>query len=144
MKLHVYTPGQAELSATTALVLPRFEDIEQAWGDTLAEVDGKALTSIIEDEGFKGKKSECYVLPTPASAYRCVVLMGLGKFNAFDAEVLRRAAGDVCSAVKSHSVDHVVLDSTHAESLPVEAFIEGIILGGYDLVFYLAATITIK
>lgn len=138
MKLHVYTPGQVELSASTALVLPRFEDVEQAWGDSLAEADAQAFEAIIQDEGFKGKKAECYLLPTPSSAYRCVVLMGVGKFNTFDAEVLRRSAGEVSSAIKSHSIDHVVLDSTHAESLPVEAFIEGIILGGYDFTTYKA------
>ncbi len=138
MRLHVYTPGQAELSASTAIVLPRYTDLKEGWGDTLIAADAQALDAIIKDEGFSGKTEECYVLPTPGSAYRCIVLMGLGNFSSFDAEVLRRCAGQVCTAVKSHKIDHLVLDASVAEALPVEAFIEGVILGSYDFIDYKA------
>lgn len=136
MRLHVFTPGQAELSPSTAIVIPCYEDLDQGLGNSLSEADADALKSILADECFKGKGEESYVLPTPNSAYRCVVLMGLGKHGEFDAEVLRRSGGQVCAAVKSHKVDHVVLDASLGEALPVEAFIEGVILGSYDFIAY--------
>lgn len=132
MRLHVYPSAQAELSRETAVVIPVYQNVETELGCCLDESDGIAVKQVIEDEGLTGKAEELYVLTTPASAYRCVIVIGLGEFDAFDAEVLRRCAGHVCAAAGAHKIRHVVLDASGCEAIPVEAFIEGTILGGYD------------
>ena len=46
--------------------------------------------------------------------------------------MLRRAAGKVCPLIQSHAIDHLVFDASGRDALPVEGFVEGIILGSYD------------
>jgi leucyl aminopeptidase len=138
MRLHVYPPGTAELTATTAIIIPIFNDVDPTWGCCLSDSDIDALKSVILEKGITGKAQDCYILPTPASEYRCAIVIGLGSHEDFDAEVLRRAAGKVCPSIVSHCIEHLVFDATVNDALPVEAFVEGIMLGGYDFTTYKA------
>lgn len=138
MRLHVYPPGHAELTRDTAVVLPVFNDVDTEWGHCLSEADTAALNTAIEEKSFDGKAESVYVLPTPNSPYRVAILMGLGGHDAFTAETLRRAAGAVIPELTKHRVRHLVLDASTHDVLPLEAFIEGIILGAYDFTSFKA------
>ena len=136
MRLHIFPSGSAELTASTAVVIPLFDDEAPVWGSTITETDVALLKKLALEDGISGKEESVYILPTPMSPYRCIITVGLGNHRDLDAEVLRRAAGQVCSALKSHKIDHLILDASVNDALPVEAFVEGIILGTYDFRFY--------
>ena len=132
MRLHVMGPGQAAYCNATALVITEFEDGEPKFGDEVQAADGEALRGLRERGVIKAKTAEAYYLPTPGSAYAGVIVLGLGKYESFDAETLRRGAGNACAILKRERLSHVVFDGTSGDALPVEAFIEGIMLGQYD------------
>ncbi|MFP6584034.1 MAG: leucyl aminopeptidase [Candidatus Hydrogenedentota bacterium] len=136
MRLHVFPSGTAELTAATGIVIPIFEDEAPNWGTTISEADVALLETIALEKGFAGKAENCYVLPTPISPYRCAIVVGLGTHADFDAEVLRRAAGKICPLIQSHAIDHLVFDASGRDAFPIEAFVEGIILGTYDFRAY--------
>lgn len=132
MRLHVLPKGAAELTRETAVILPVFDDIEPEWGCCLADTDVEAIKTALAEKSFNAKAESVYVLPTPNSPYRLAIAMGLGSHPAFTAEVLRRAAGACVAELSKHRVHHLVLDASTHDVLPVEAFVEGIILGSYE------------
>ena len=139
MRIQVHPSAQATITPSTAIVVPVYQDAEHAWGHSITESDARSLGSVAKDQSLTGKAEEAYVLTTPESPYRCVIVVGLGSVETFDAEVMRRCAGQVCSAAKSHKIGHLVFDVSEKVAIPVEAFIEGIMLGNYDFTTYKAA-----
>lgn len=132
MRLHVMGPGQAAYCKATALVITEFEDGEPQFGDELQAADAEALRGLCERGVITGKAGEAYYLSTPGSAYAGVLVLGLGAYAGFNAEALRRGAGSACAIFKRERVSHAVFDGTSGDALPVEAFIEGVMLGQYD------------
>ena len=114
--------------ADYALVLPLFQDALQ---DALAAPEAGVLRPLVEDEVIRGKCEEVYFLPTPGAAQKGVLAMGLGKRDAFNAEALRRSAAKAAEVLQRHRIRTLVLDTTGNDALPVEAFIEGVILAQY-------------
>lgn len=134
MKIHVIPQGQIALEPEAALVIPIYEDTDLALGNILTEADTKTLTALHGRSVFTGKAQECYTDPTPHSPYGAAIVIGLGSHEDFDAEVLRRCAGKVAKAAQVQRCSQLVLDVTANEAIPVEAFIEGIMLGQYDYI----------
>ncbi len=87
------------------LAIGLFEDNLDLSGD-LAAVDKKlsgALKELIEDEEFKGKpNSTAFTRLSGGTSIRKVILVGLGKADALNAETLRRAAASVGKLAKKH------------------------------------------
>ncbi len=119
---------------SSALIIPFFEDLTEGFTCCATDADLTALTAEKERGTLSGKAQEVFYLPTPSSDYTGIVVLGLGKYGNFDAEVLRRAAGAACAVFSKQNITHVLLDDSSGLALPIEAFIEGILLGQYDYV----------
>lgn len=138
MRLHVFPVGHAELTRDTAVILPVFNDVDPERGSCLTETDAASLRTALDEKSLRADAEDVFVLPTPGSAYRVAIAMGLGSHEAFTAETLRRAAGAMCGDLQKHRIEHVVLDASTHDVLPVEAFIEGLMLGSYDFTSFKA------
>ncbi len=120
------------------LAIGLFEDNLDLSGD-LAAVDKKlsgALKELIEDEEFKGKpNSTAFTRLSGGTSIRKIMLVGLGKADALNAETLRRAAASVGKLAKKQKC------KTLGISLPVwnddtaqtaQAIAEGVQLALYQ------------
>jgi len=113
-----------------------FENGAAPDGSLLDPVARRALRALAEQGVLTGKAREVYYLPTPGGRHDGVLVAGLGKGRGVDAEVLRRTAGSACAILRQQRVEHVVVDVSGQRQLPVEAFVEGLILGGYEFDAY--------
>jgi leucyl aminopeptidase len=120
----------------TCLVVPVYEQGFPLNSDVLTEQDELVFQALADKEVIRGKAKECYFLPTPSGAIHSILVAGLGKKEAFQAEVLRRTGGEAGSIFQKNRIDHVYVDISHHGDLPVEAFLEGLILGQYDFDVY--------
>ncbi len=132
MRLHVIEPRHAAFEIDACLVLPIFEESDPNLGTVASERDRKVVAQRIARGAFTGKAKEVYYLATPDSPYGGILIVGLGKPDKFDAEVLRRAAGSAAAAFAAERHKHIVLDASSQDALPVEAFVEGLMLAQYD------------
>lgn len=120
------------------LAVGLFEDELELTGN-LAALDEKlagVLKELIEDEEFKGKpNSTTFTRLSGGSSIRKIILVGLGKTEAFNAESLRRAAASVARLGKKQKC------KTLGISLPIwnddaaqttQAIAEGLELGLYQ------------
>ncbi|MCC6142219.1 MAG: leucyl aminopeptidase [Candidatus Hydrogenedentes bacterium] len=124
------------VEAETCLIVPMYQGVLPLTSEALRSEDEFIFQTLADRDVLKGKKEEVYYLPTPGAPYRGAMVLGLGPTDKFDAEVLRRGAGKACNQLKANRVQHVYLDISHFSGLPVEAFVEGIILGSYDFDVY--------
>jgi leucyl aminopeptidase len=111
-----------------ALAVPVFQD---AVLEAVGTAEAAALRPLVEEQVVRGKAEDVYFLPTPGDGYRGVLALGLGKRESFNAEALRRSAGKAAGTLRHHRVRALALDVTAAEALPVEAFVEGVMLSQY-------------
>jgi len=136
MRLHVIERGHAAFEIDSCLVLPIFEEPEPNLGTIATEGDRKTIAQRIARGAISGKAHEAYYLATPDSPYGGVLTLGLGKPGELDAEVMRRAAGEAASVFSKQRHSHIVLDASSQDALPVEAFVEGLMLAQYDFHAY--------
>jgi leucyl aminopeptidase len=142
MKIHVIPNSNEETNPQSAWVIACFENTEIPWSKRLTDSETTALQAVVDSGQFSAKAQELYTLPTPATAQGAVMLLGLGTHEDFDAEILRRGAGKLVAALQTHRLTHVCIDATANEAIPMEAFIEGIMLAQYDFTTYKAETKT--
>jgi leucyl aminopeptidase len=103
----------------------------------LQSADEAVLQAVVDWEVFSGKAGQTYFLPTPSGAsYKSVLLLGLGKRDACDSEVVRRAAGNAAKVLLTNRIAEAVFDISHFSESLAEPFAEGIILGQYDFDVY--------
>ena len=117
------------------LVVPVFEQGLPLMSAVLGEEDELHLQALADKDIITGKAGSCYYISNVAGAYGAVLVLGLGKKDAFDAEVLRRAGGAACAPLSANRIGHVYFDATAAR-VPAEAFLEGVVLGQYDFDVY--------
>jgi len=122
--------------AESCLVVPVYERTFPLNSEVLSEADELTLQALADKETITGKAQECYYLATPNSAYKGVLVAGLGKPARFNAETLRRTGGAAASVLQKNRVAHLCMDLSHHGDLPVAAFIEGIALGQYNFEVY--------
>lgn len=115
----------------TAFVAPVFEDDRELAAAALNPDDARTLSKLHASGIISGKPAKPYFLPTPNQGYRGVLALGLGKKDALTAETLRRAAGAACALLRDHQVSALVFDASQHAEMPVEALLEGIVLGQY-------------
>jgi len=132
MRLHVVEPSHAHFEADSCLVIPVYEEDEANFGGIATDTDRGTLRGLQLGKQITGKAQETYYFPTPNSAYGGILIVGMGQPNHFNAEVLRRAAGKACAVLCANRHGHVVLDAASRDAIPVEAFVEGVMLGQYD------------
>lgn len=132
MKFDVVAEQIPKMDKSTVIVVPGFEDAEARFVAGIADDAISAIESLIKINAVKGEADEAYFIPTPRAAYAGVVLIGLGQFDRFDAEMLRRSAGAACKLFDQHKIRRVVFDDSSGLVMPIEAFIEGVMLGQYD------------
>lgn len=131
MKLCVIEKGNAIFGETSCLILPYFKGETPQDGVALTDPDKAALEKLAKGSLLKGGVSDLYFLPTPSSDHSGILTLGLGERDELDAETLRRAAGAACKILSEQRITHVLFDGAGAGALPVEAFVEGIMLGQY-------------
>jgi leucyl aminopeptidase len=117
------------------LVVPLFQEGILSTENLDSDISG-ALRPLIEDRVFQGKAEEAYYLTTPGGPRKGILALGLGKRDAFNAEVLRRGAGKVAGILRAQRVSSAVFDASENDALPLEAFVEGIMLGQYRFARY--------
>ncbi|MCH7908315.1 MAG: hypothetical protein IIB38_01715, partial [Candidatus Hydrogenedentes bacterium] len=134
MHISIVETGNVSYTDTTCLVVPLFSDDDADW--TVPEADALGLPSLRKRKVFSAKAHNVYFIPTATAEYAGVLLLGLGEQESFDAEVLRRSAGAASEIFQKQRIDRVILSVASDMPLPVEAFIEGVVLGQYDYVAY--------
>jgi leucyl aminopeptidase len=120
------------------LAVGLFEDELDFTGD-LAALDQKlagVLKELIEDEEFKGKSnSTAFTRLSSGNSIRKVILVGLGKADAFNAESLRRAAATVAKLAKKQKCKSlgISLPVCHDDTAQTaQAIAEGVQLALYQ------------
>ena len=129
-----------------ALVVNLFEGVKQPGGATGAidsALEG-AITRLIEDGEIKGKKGEITLIHTLGKiAPARVVVLGLGKSEGLDAEVVRETSASVCRYLRKLGIKKAATIAHGAEiggmdpGTSAQAIAEGSILGLYRFGNYL-------
>lgn len=119
-----------------ALVVPVFRGAFEAPG-AQAALDALGYEAVPRDGAFRAKVGEWKALAAPGLACSQVVLVGLGRLDELDDEVLRRAAGTATRAVADEAVSiATTLPLVHPEEGAVRAVAEGALLGAYRYLDY--------
>ncbi len=141
MRIVAVDPGSLVLTddSLSCLVAPVYQGEFPINTSLLQAADEAVLQAVVDWEVFTGKAGQTYFLPTPANAgYKSVLLLGLGKRDAADAEAVRRAAGAAAKSLSANRIAQVALDISHFSDTIAEPFVEGLILGQYDFDVYRA------
>ncbi len=124
--------------AGDGLAIALFEDATELTGD-LAALDQKfagILKELIAEEEFKGKLgSTAFTRVGAGSAVRKVILVGLGKTDAFKLETLRRAAASVARLAKKQKCKTLGISLPVVNNDPAtsaQAIAEGVQLALYQ------------
>ncbi len=136
MKVTVTTDTPIAWSQSTCAVVPVFESTAIPESALLSKEQTTALRELAQQQRIRGKANEVYFLPEPKGPSAGILVIGLGESARSNREVLRRIAGKACAVLASNRITHVVFDNTHLIDLPVDAFIEGLMLGQYDFAQY--------
>lgn len=118
------------------LVVPVFGGEFPLKSVALSEVDKTVLEALADQEIVTGAVRTHYYLPTPSGKHKGVLVLGLGNRADFEAESLRGCAGSAVAAFRQHRVRHLYLDVVHFPELPIDAFIEALVLGQYTYSAY--------
>jgi len=119
------------------LAVGLFEDGLELTGD-LAALDQKsldALKELIDDEEFKAKPNSTAFTRLSDGSIRKIILVGLGKAEAFNAESLRRAAATVAKSAKKLHCKSLAISLPVCHDDPAktaQAIVEGIQLALYQ------------
>ena len=132
--------GSIEASAADTLIVNLFEGVTAPGGATgaLDRALGGAISDLIAGGDLKGKVGEVAVLyPRGAVGARRVLVVGLGKAEAFDLEGVRRASAAAIKRARDLNAQHVAtivhgagiggLDAAAA----AQATVEGALLATY-------------
>jgi leucyl aminopeptidase len=137
MQINVKT-GAIQEETTDLIVVNLFEGVKAPGGAT-GVVDralGGAISDLIAGGDFRGKKDETAVLyPRGAIPARRVLIVGLGKEEAFDLDMARQAAGAAALRARELGARHVssiVHGGGRAGLEPAQAVVEGTILALYQ------------
>ncbi len=136
MRLHVIEPKHAAFEVDSCLVVCVYDESEPDFGEVVTKKDRATLARLVKRGTVSGKSQDVSYIATPESAYGGLLVIGLGTPDAFDAEVMRRAAGKACATFKRERHKHIVFEASSKDALPVEAFVEGVMLGQYDFLAY--------
>ena len=137
MNVHVVTSDPLS-HPTPLLVLPVFEGIEAPDG-VLSQVDGLvggALARAISEGDFSGKAEGTLLLYMPVgSPQGRILVIGMGKEEAFDAEVARRVAGRSVRVAEGLKLSSLAIRLDRAwgtgPTLAAQALTEGTVLAAW-------------
>ncbi|MGD8855108.1 MAG: M17 family peptidase N-terminal domain-containing protein, partial [Chloroflexota bacterium] len=136
------TVAQGSIQAFQAdtVVVNLFEKVKSPAGATGAidqALDG-AISELIRQGDLSGSLGECAVLyPRGAIPAKRVLVVGLGKAEAFDLEGVRAAAAIAARQARKHKADHLatIVHGAGIAGLPVpsaaQAIVEGTLLALY-------------
>ncbi len=139
MQINVIT-GSIQEQESQAIVVNLFEGVTKPGGATGA-VDAAlngAIRALIADGDFRGKLNEIAVLyPAGAIPARRVIIVGLGKRENFERDVIRQAAATAAKQARDLGITHIHTIAHGggiggiAPEIAAEAVVEGTILGLY-------------
>ncbi len=112
------------------LVVPVFKGGIEGPG-TAAVLAALGMPALPVTPDFRGDIGQHLVLAAPGLRVAAVVLVGLGRMDATDAERLRRAAGVAARAAAGVERVATTLAQVHAGASAVQAVAEGFALGAY-------------
>jgi leucyl aminopeptidase len=138
MQVVVVEKGNVHVEGGPCVILVAFEDGGLTGGALITPEDQAALRTLKEQGRISSKAQSVYYLPTPTRTYAGVLVLGLGDKDRFEAEVFRRSAGKAASVLSQQRISKVVFDSSPDFPLPMEAFIEGLMLAQYSFTKYKA------
>ncbi|GMW03253.1 MAG: putative cytosol aminopeptidase [Candidatus Hydrogenedentota bacterium] len=91
-----------------------------------------ASVRLQSDGVLKSDTGSWFLLPTPGGAYRAVGFLGATGTNELgDREKFRRAGGTAAASIATMQATTLIIDATGDTRWPVEAFLEGLVLGQY-------------
>jgi len=132
MKVKVVYRADFEFAGPNCvLLLPIFEDAPDEVQPLLDAGDAAVLQRLVERGVFAGKAQDVYYVPSAGSNYRGALAIGLGKRAGLTPELVRRATGKGCEALRQNRAVCAVVDASKCQTLPITAFVEGVVLGQY-------------
>lgn len=134
MQLQVVDRDDVEITPGTCLVTPLLESRSVEPSKLIITNDAVSLAVLTDQKRIT--PTTHYFLATPASAYAGILTLGLGDEDDLGAEDVRRAGGKAVEALRSHRIDTLVVDFLGLPNAPIEAFLEGVIIGQYDFTQY--------
>ena len=131
MDIHLITNCEIE-PEVDCLVIPVWKE-EIALGlesPLLATEDKTALKLLLESGSLTG--ADNFYFPTPLSADRGVVVMGLGDKNSNPDNQFRQATGKLAPLLKKMHKSQLVVELSHSPELRANVFVGALILAQYE------------
>lgn len=112
------------------LVLPFVEGTKAAEAlFPLSKESESMVATPLETRDFKGKEGEFLMLYTPKEPEKRCFLLGLGKKEKVDAEVLRKSYGGLVKHLISKGMSHVNVQVPHIDHLSDKKVLKGVVEG---------------
>ncbi len=111
---------------TDCLIIPVFEDELEFPTSLLTSVDVDVLNELKKAGHVNGEARNSQLLHLPLSPYKTLVIVGMGKREAIDANVVRQAAGAVADKIVAAKAKHLAF--VDLDGVDADAFLEGILL----------------
>ncbi len=128
--------GDVAGAEATVLMVPCYEDDFPLESAVLERDDEVVLQALVDRGALTGKAGNCTYLPTPGRVYGGVLVLGVGKRAAVDAEGVRRATGKACDLLTANRAGTVVLDLARHAAFPAAAVVDALLLGQYEFKVY--------
>jgi leucyl aminopeptidase len=131
MDIHFITNCEIEPDVD-CLIIPAWDDaVVTAINSPLISTEDQTALQLIHESGVLCGKENFY-FPTPLSAYRGILIMGLGKKEGDLANKFRQATGKCVQLLKKMKKHHLLLELEHLPELAPQQFVESLILSQYE------------
>jgi leucyl aminopeptidase len=131
MDIHFITNCEIE-PEVDCLVIPAWEnEVHVAINSSLINVEDQTSLNLINDRGTISGK-DLFYLPTPMSAYRGILILGLGKKEGDLSHKFRNATGKAVGLLQKYKKHHLLLELEHAPDLQTRHFVAAVNLAQYE------------
>ncbi|WDE98758.1 leucyl aminopeptidase [Lentisphaera profundi] len=131
MDIHFITNCEIE-PEVDCLIIPAWEgELDGAINSSLIALEDQTSLNLIHERGnICGK--DMFYLPTPMSAYRGILILGLGKKEGDLSHKFRSATGKAVSLLQKYKKHHLLLELGHVPELQTRHFVAALNLGQYE------------
>ena len=144
MDIHFITNCEIE-PEVDCLIIPAWEnEVHVAINSSLIAVEDQTSLNLINDRGNMSGK-DLFYLPTPMSAYRGILILGLGKKEGDLSHKFRNATGKAVGLLQKYKKHHLLLELEHTPDLQTRHFVAALNLAQYEhTAFKTKASETVK